>query len=338
MRWIAWLACVALASCTFPPSSNTTTSTGGPDPNSPYLTISGGSLSYHGRAVTLRGENFNNEPALACCGEADINRINVNAQDYANVANTLGGNYVRLGLEYGWYKADKLTFFQVIDRHVQWAKQNHLWLVPVIFGPPGGSHGDYSGQEGFWDSATNQQDLTAFWSDFATHYAVEATVAGYDLFNEPAPPSALDWKAWAQATTDAVTKVDANHFVVLEQTSADWSLPAVSAPRILWSSHCYARAGSEGCNFPGPNHASPTDRPFLVGEVGTKTKSTGLSYVPGDLDAFNRDGVSWTHFLLREPDDGFGLYANNGAGDFSQPQTTMIDTVSQAMKGSVRPG
>jgi hypothetical protein len=323
--------------CTFPPGS-TGTSTPGPDPNSPYLLVSGGSLYYHGHAVTLRGENFNNEPALACCGVADIARINVNADDYGYLGNTLGGNYVRLGLEYKWYQTDKLTFFQVLDQHVAWAKQNHLWLIPARFGPPGGSSGGYSGQEGFWANASNQRDLSAFWADLAAHYAIEPTIAGYDLFNEPAPANARDWKSWAQATTDAITKVDANHFIVLEQTSADWSLPAVSGPRILWSSHCYARTGSEGCNFPGPNHSSPSDRPFLVGEVGTRTRRTGLSYVPDNLNAFNRDGVSWTHFVLREPGDGFGLFVNNRAGDFSQPQTPMIETVTMAMSGSVRPG
>jgi len=111
----------------------------------------------------------------------------------------------------------------------------------------------------------------------------------------------------------------------------------VRGPRIVWSSHCYAKTGSSGCNFPGPNHSSPSDRPFLVGEVGTKTQGNDLAYVPDDLNHFNRDGVSWTHFVMRESADGFGLYATDRAGDFSHPQAAMIETVTKAMSGSVKP-
>ena len=332
-RRCLWVACALLVSCSPAPTSTTSL----PDPSSPYLNIGGDSLYYHGQAVTLRGENFNNEPALACCGSADIARINADAADYARVAGTLGGNYIRFGLEYQWYKDDHQSFFQVLDQQVQWAKQSHLWLIPVVFGPPGGSHGDFSGQEGFWSSNANQQELTAFWVDVATHYAAESTVTGFDLFNEPAPPNAEAWRAWAQTTTDAITKVDPNHFVVVEESSAGYSLPDVHGPRIVWSSHCYARVGTNGCNFPGSNHSSPSKRPFLIGEVGAKTQADDAAYVPDDLSAFNRDAVSWTHFVMRESGDGFGLYASDHAGDFSQPRTAVIETVTKAMNGSVRP-
>jgi hypothetical protein len=114
----------------------------GPPPNfrivtaatgaSPYLTVSGSNLVYKGQVVVLRGENFNNGPALSCCGGPNINLINANAADYAQARNVLGMNMIRFGLDYAWYSANRTTFFNVMDQHVAWARTNHLWMIPVI--------------------------------------------------------------------------------------------------------------------------------------------------------------------------------------------------------------
>jgi hypothetical protein len=286
----------------------------------------------------LRGENFENCPALAACvGSANIAKIDVNGADYAKVS-SLGGNHVRFGLDYAWWSANRAQFFAVIDQHVAWARANHLWMIPVMFSPPGGSNGGYGGQSGFWGSASNQQALTNFWIDFATHYANEPTIVGYDLFNEPAPPSASAWTGWAQSAANAVWAADSHHFVVLEESSADWNLPNVAGTRILWSAHCYAAVGTNGCNYPGSNPQLPPKRPFWWGEIGSTYPD--LAYVPGDLTSFNQNGVSWTHEDFRHgcgAPNCWGLYQNWNPGDFSSPWTAMINTVSAAMAGSIKP-
>ena len=300
-----------------------------------YLVVSNGNLVYNGRVVVLHGENFNNEPANACCGGPDITKINANNADYAQASNVLGENAIRFGMDWNWYNANRSQFFSVLDQHVAWAKANHLWLIPVIYELPGASAGGFCCQGAFWNSSTNQQTLINFWRDFATHYANEPTIAGYDIINEPAPNSASQYSSWAQNTYNTITSVDAHHFIVLEQDSADWQLPPVSGSRILWSAHCYAAVGTDGCNFPGNNAASPSQRPFLVGEVGSQP-SQGTAYVPGDLSNFNQQGVSWTHFVMHEG-GGFGLYQNWGAGDFSNAWTAMIQVVQSAASGSIKP-
>ena len=299
------------------------------------MTVSGGNLVYGGRTVLLRGENFNNEPALACCGGPNVNAINANAADYAKLG-SLGGNVVRFGLDYQWYSSNRANFFAVVDQHVAWAKANHLWMIPVMFMPPGGSNGGYGGQGGFWGSASNQQLLTSFWSDFATHYANEPTMAGYDIFNEPAPTDNQccgQYQQWAQSAYNAITAVDPHHFVVIEAPLYNTE-PSISGSRILWSGHCYAAVGTDGCNFPGSNPASPTNRPFFVGEVGSQP-AQGTAYVPGNLANFNAQGISWTHFVMHET--GFGLFQNWGAGDFSSPWSAMLTVVQAAMAGNIRP-
>jgi len=239
------------ASTAQPASVSATADLARPVTDSSYLTVSDGKLVYGGQDVVLRGENFNNEPALSCCGGPDISLINVNTADYEQASGVLGENVIRFGLDYSWYAADRARFFAVVDRQVTWAMANHLWLIPVMYEPPGGTDGGYGGQDGFWSSAPNQQALIDFWADFASHYQANSTIAGYDVFNEPAPPSVAAYDSWAQGVYDAITAADPNHFVLLEVSSADWDLPSVNGDRILWSGHCYAPMGTEGCNCPG---------------------------------------------------------------------------------------
>lgn len=301
--------------------------------------MSGSYLTYRGQVVTLRGENFENCPALADCGgTADITKIDVNAADYARVS-SMGGNQVRFGLDYGWWAKNRTQFYAVLDQHVAWAKANHLWIIPVMFAPPGGSSGGFGGQSGFWSSSANEQALTNFWVDFATHYANEPTMAGYDIYNEPSPPTAAAWTAWAQTTSNAIWAADPHHFVALQESDAGWNLPAVSGTRILWSSHCNGAAvGTNGCNYPGPNPQAPPKRPFWIGEIGSTYPN--LSAVPGNVASFNQNGVSWTHYDYRHgcgAPNCWGLYQNWNAGDFSSPWTAMINTIAGAMAGSVKP-
>jgi hypothetical protein len=319
---------------TVPPA----TPTPAPTPTAAFLTVSGGNLTYRGQLVVLRGENFENCPAgYSCVGSSNISKIDVNEADYAKVS-SLGGNHVRFGLDYAWWSTNRSQFYAVLDQHVAWAKAHHIWMIPVMFSPPGGSNGGYGGQSGFWGNAGNQQALTNFWVDFARHYANEPTIAGYDLFNEPAPPSAAAWAAWAQTTINATGGVDSNHFIAVEASSADWNLPAVSGARILWSAHCYAAVGTNGCNYPGSNPRLPPKRPYWVGEVGSTYPN--LAYVPANLASFNQNGVSWSHYDFRHgcgAPNCWGLYQNWNAGDFSSAWTAMINAVSAAMAGSIKP-
>ena len=323
-----------------PPNPPTNLHVAGSAPTTAYLTVSGTNLVYKGQVVILRGENFNNGPALSCCGGPNINLINANASDYAQARNVLGANMIRFGLDYYWYSANRTTFFTVMDQHVAWAKANHLWMIPVMFISPGDPGGDpFSGQDGFWGSSANMQLLINFWQDFATHYANEPNIAGYDIYNEPGPPSLAAYTSWCQSAYTAITAVDPNHFVALESDGGDGngSLPAVIGTRILWSSHCYNPVGG-GCTFCGSSPGSPSKWPFWIGEMGaTGSPGSGTSYVAANLANYNQQGISWSHFVMHWSSGGYGLYQSWTAGDFSSPWTQMIQVVQNATKGTIYP-
>jgi hypothetical protein len=321
-----------------PPNPPTNLRIAGSAPGGAYLTVSGNYLVYNGRVVVLRGENFNNGPALM----GSMSSINANAADYAQARNVLGVNHIRFGLDYSWYSASRANFFAVMNQHVAWAKTNHLWMIPTMFMWPGNPNGDcFTGQEAFWNSASNQQLLINFWQDFATHYANEPTIAGYDLVNEPNPPSTSAYTTWAQAAYNAITAVDPHHFVAIESAAPNGTaagLPNVVGTRILWSSHCYGTVGS-GCGFSGSNLNSPSKWPYWVGEMGITGSGSSTGWVPGNLSNYNQQGISWCHFVMRWSlswsNPGYGLYQTVGAGDFSSPWTQMIQVVQNATSGTV---
>src|SRR5919109_100679 len=134
-----------------------------------YLQVAGTNFSYNGQTVRLQGENFNNQTALCYsakpCG-ADITKINANEADYAKLQ-SFGANHVRFGLDYEWFSKSRTQFYS-------------------------------------WGNSSNQTLFKQFWQDVAAHYAGNRTVIGYDILNEPAPPSQGEWQGVAQQTRDAI--------------------------------------------------------------------------------------------------------------------------------------
>ncbi len=299
----------------------------GPPSGSAYLRVSGRDFRYHGQVVRLRGANFNNEPALGCCGGPDINAINVDESDYAK-AEELHANVVRFGIDTAWWQTDPQGFFSVIDRHVGWARRHHLWLIPVVFIPPGGGDGGFE-QHTLWKNSGDQDRLVAFWEAFARHYAGQPAVAGYDLLNEPAPPSDEAWRRLAQRLTDAVAAVDPNHFTVVEMDNAGWEAPIIRGDRVVYSSHAY----ENGDNL--SQRALASGHPYIVGEFGSQRHP---AYVRNSIVRWEKLGLSWVFFVWREGGaDSYGLYQSWKAGDFSRPNPDLLAALRDGWRSNIVP-
>lgn len=187
-----------------------------------FLQAQGSDLVYKGIKVTLRGANFDNIPAMgADIGSNNIDSMNVNEADY-KLMSSYGGNHVRLGLSYTWWEQNPTKFFQVLDQHVKWAKENNIWLALLTFTNPDGNNGCYEGYGNhcsLWTNTTYQAQLTNFWLAIASRYANEPAVAGYDLVNEPTPPGPGWCNTWwdlAQKMRNSVAQVAPNQLVFIE--------------------------------------------------------------------------------------------------------------------------
>lgn len=246
-------ACFLFGACT-PGRPQETRESSAPNPD--FLSISGSAFTYRGKMVYLRGMNLNNggatyedesydETQAIARGRTFRNRLTEDERDYARLENW-GVNAVRLGLDWHWFAADKEQFFAFLDQHVAWAKSHHIWLIPVMFVPPGGFQ-DYTHSTRFWRDPSYRNSLQAFWVEVARRYAQEPTIAGYDLLNEPSSAQVkVDWWPYAGELRDAIWAVDKNHFVVIEshEDGQFWErLPLrnrVKYPNVVYSIHHYA--------------------------------------------------------------------------------------------------
>lgn len=171
----------------------------------PLLQAQGPDLVYAGQKVILKGTNFDNINALgAGIGTNNVNDVPFTEAHYAELARQ-GGNHVRLGLSYSWYAGQRAAFFAKMDEQVSFARRHGIFLVFNLFTTPGNCYEGYSDSCGIWGNAGEQNQLIAFWVEMAMRYKTASAVAGYDLLNEPTPPS--DCKAWFGIAGRAVAEI-----------------------------------------------------------------------------------------------------------------------------------
>jgi len=114
--------------------------------------------------------------------------------------------------------------FQLLDRVLQWCKENHLYLILDMHCAPGGQNkdniSDSDGQEArLWTEPDNQDRTVDIWTKIAKRYANEEWIGGYDLLNEPVLPSGVtntQLRAFYMRLTREIRKVDPNHMVFIE--------------------------------------------------------------------------------------------------------------------------
>lgn len=168
-----------------------------------------------GPTIHLRGINLDN------WYDVEGNYLNLHTEaDFANIA-AMGMNVVRLNLTYRLFERDEAPYtylesgFQVVDTSIQWARLHGLYVILDMHVPQGGLQ---TQEFGLWTEPENRNRLRALWRTIASRYRDEATVAGYDLLNEPFPDTSPEqWHALAQQLVDEIRSVDPNHLIIVER-------------------------------------------------------------------------------------------------------------------------
>jgi hypothetical protein len=288
------------------------------------------------RRITLRGENFNNEPALSCCGGPDINRVNVNAADYERLR-SLGANVVRWGVDVAWWIHDPEQFFRVMDQHLDWCGSQGMWMVPVVYAVPGFS-GDYAASTAWWGDPSQQQPLLGFWAALARRYAGDERIAGYDLLNEPGPDSYAQWHDLASRLASIVIEADPDRLIVFEapqvnQPPWEYQVEEIVPGQTIYSSHMYGYIGDNaGGNYPGSDTTHwRYPFPLFIGEFGQRG---GTDRIVNNIASFEGQPggpVHWAHFVWREDCNDYGIYCPDYApGQFSNERVDQVAVLRQA--------
>ncbi len=119
----------------------------------------------------------------------------------------------------------------MLDRVIEWCREENLYVVLDMHCAPGGQTGDNiddsDGYPFLFESAAAQQLTIDIWKNIAERYRTNTTVIGYDFLNEPIAtyfdPKDFNHKLLPlyRRLVAAVREVDTNHLVFLG--GAQWN-------------------------------------------------------------------------------------------------------------------
>lgn len=161
--------------------------------------------------------------------EADMDRLKA-----------MGFNSVRVPIHYKFFESDNAEGFRLMDRLVQWARKDSIYVIIDMHCAPGGQTGtnidDSYGYPWLYSDSEAQEQTIAVWRRIARHYANEPAVLGYDLLNEPIPhfPKLQRYNSQLEPLyrrmVAAVRQVDRNHVVILGGAQWDSNFKVFGPP------------------------------------------------------------------------------------------------------------
>ena len=173
--------------------------------------------------------------------EADLDRIR-----------KAGFNSVRVPIHWKLFASDDAEGFRLIDRLVEWARKDGVYIIIDLHCAPGGQTGtnidDSDGYPWLYSSPGSQAQTIAVWRRIAKHYADEPIVLGYDLLNEPIPhfPQLQRYNAGLEPLykriAAAIREVDRNHVLILGGAQWDSNFKVFGPPfdkNVVYTFHKY---------------------------------------------------------------------------------------------------
>ena len=208
--------------------------------------------------------------------------------------------------------------FRRVDRLLQWAAANRMWVILDLHAAPGGQGTDLAISDrdptkpSLWDSAENQRRTVALWREIARRYANNPWVGGYDILNEPnwdfegpggshgcedknnRPISAL-----YKRITSAIRELDRNHLIVIEGNcwgnnyrgiTPDWD------DKLVLSFHKYWNRNDSASIADIMKLRAETGRPIWLGESGENSNA----WFRDAIGLVESNDIGWSWWPLKK--------------------------------------
>lgn len=173
----------------------------------------------------------------------------ITERDIAAIAE-MGFNSVRVPLNHRAFESGGKGF-EYLDRLLRWCEQHQVYVVLDLHAAPGGQSrlftADPDGQL-LWKSAEQRERTATLWKGIAQRYASRSIVAGYDLLNEPVPPSGRALVDLYRQIISSIREVDPNHLLILEGANFAKDFSMFTAPmdaNQAYSFHFYSWFGED---------------------------------------------------------------------------------------------
>ena len=260
----------------------------------------------------------------------------ITTTDLQNIKNA-GFNCVRVPVwwgdfytlsSYGANSGWRSDAFTELDWIVNTCASLGLYVIIDMHGAVGGQSASMDcgqqNQNTYWGNSNYQGDTAWMWWQIANHYNGNATVAGYDLLNEPdgAPSTSAVWNV-LNGLYQSVRSADPGHMIIMEGTFGNWDWDMLPNPStygwtdVAYEMHEYqynapvsqVEGGSQDQVDDFNAHKS-WNVPCYIGEWNDM--GMGASCYQYSINAYNSGGMSWTMWAYKAihglVPDGWGWY------------------------------
>jgi Endoglucanase len=168
----------------------------------------------------------------------------------------MGFNVVRVPLNYRLLEDDTQpgvyldSGWAVLDQLLAWCLHYKLYVVLDLHSAPGGQSIIFTSDPGptlLWDSNDLQDRTINLWKSIAARYQNHSEVAGYDLLNEPIPPTPAALVSIYQRIAAAIREVDTRHLLFVEGANFAKDFSMFSEPpdaNMAYTFHQYTTSAS----------------------------------------------------------------------------------------------
>ena len=209
----------------------------------------------------------------------------------------LGFNSVRIPFNYRLFvsadDSSKLDGdgYQLLDRVVNWCKQEGLYVILDMHAAPGGQTGDNIddsfGYPFLFESHESQELTVKIWQKIATQFQNEPTVLGYDLLNEPiathfdANYFNPKLEPLYRKIVSGIRTVDKNHIIFLGGAQWDGNFKVFGPPfdnKLAYTFHKYWFTVNQEAIQEYVDFRDKYNVPVWMGESGENTDEWISSY------------------------------------------------------------
>lgn len=293
------------------------------------------------------------------------------SDDDARYIASLGMNHVRIPINYLHFEDDDAPFelkdagFKLLDSVLEICARNGIYAILDLHALPGSQNMHWHSNNPthhafFWKHRHFQDRVVNIWEKLADRYRGNATVAGYNIMNEPGDASGLKLKPFYDRAIAAVRAIDPDHIIFLDgnRYATDFS-PFEGFevyPNTVYSAHDYKTPGmAYGGPYPGVTRGIYVDRdhvektfiertafmrktgtPIWIGEFGPvftndpERDESKYRLLSDQLDIYDAHGVSWSIWAYKDV-GGEGLV-------YAAPDSAWIERIRPVIDKKIRLG
>lgn len=206
--------------------------------------------------------------------------------------------------------------FMLMDRVIQWCKQENLYVLLDMHCAPGGQTGDNIddswGYPYLFENAESQRLTIDIWKKIARHYKNESIVLGYDLLNEPIAhyfdANVLNplLEPLYKRIVQAVRVEDKNHLIFLGGAQWDSNFKIFGAPfdsKLVYTFHKYWTATTIDVIQEYIDFRDKYQVPIYCGETGENTDEWVMEF----RKLMDAQQIGWHFWPYKKMDNTRGI-------------------------------